>query len=282
MSHNPQTQAAARIYRKYNRLFWLGIIGIFLFPVLAMVVAAVVFSITKNSNYSAPIGLSSPLWLIAGVVLALFVRGARQNARRGLELAKLAESLQMDFALKASPAMLDLLKTISFMENPTTAKGRNVLISGDKNVPHFALDYFYSYDYGAMSFEADESMVIFPNLCPSIPDMFIFPMGFGDRLLTQVFGAFQQVPVPTAPEFPRHFRIGSAEPSAAQRVITPALLQVFHQNPKLSFVIDNGTLVVFFQLLNVPAKSYKQILGAAHQMASAVRAMVEPTRDVTR
>lgn len=273
MSQNPQTQAAARIYSKYNRLFWLGIIGIFMFPILALVVAAVVFSVTKNSNYSAPIGLSSPLWLIAGVALALFVRGARKNARRGLELAKLAESLQMDFALKASPAMLDLLKGISFMENPTTAKGRNVLISGDKNVPHFALDYFYSYDYGAMAFEADESMVIFPNLCPSLPDMFIFPMGFGDRLLTQVFGAFQQVPVPAAPEFPRHFRIGSVDTQAAQHVITPALLQVFHQNPKLSFVIDNGTLVVFYQLVNVPAKSYKQFLGAAHQMASAVRAI---------
>lgn len=273
MAQNPQFQEALQVYRKYNRLFWLGIIGIFLFPVLSLVVAAVVYSVTKDSNISSPIGLSSPLWMVAGVALALFVRSARKNARRGLELAKLAESLQLGFALKANSEMLDQLKSISFMANPTSAKGRNVLISPDKNLPHFALDYFYAYDYGAMSFEADESMVVFPNLCRSVPDMFIFPMGIGDRLLTKVFGAFQQVAVHAAPEFSKHFHVGSSDPIAAQRVITSALLQAFHQNPKLSIVIEGGTLVVFFQLLRVPPKSYTQFLGAPHQMATALRSV---------
>ena len=263
-------RAAVRKYRFYNRLYWLGVTGIFLFPVAAMIVAAVVFQITKNSNISAPIGLSSPLWLVAGVAIALLVRGSRKRARRSVELAKLAESLNLEFAMDASGSMMDLLKSISFMENPTSAKGRNVLVSADKSLPHFALDYFYAYDYGAVSFEADESLVVFPNLVPQLPDLFIFPMGIGDRLLSQVFGAFQQVSVPTAPEFPKHFRVGSSDPVAAQNVINVPLLQVFHQNPKLSLVIEDGTLIVFYQLQHVPPKSYKQFLSAAHQLALAV------------
>lgn len=263
-------RAAVRKYRFYNRLFWLGVTGIFLFPVVAMIVAAVVFQITKNSNISAPIGLSSPLWLVAGVAIALLVRGWRKRARRSVELAKLAESLNLEFAMDANGSMMDLLKSISFMENPTSAKGRNVLVSADKSLPHFALDYFYAYDYGAVSFEADESLVVFPNLVPQLPDTFIFPMGIGDRLLSQVFGAFQQVSVPTAPEFPKHFRVGSSDPVAAQNVINVPLLHVFHQNPKLSLVIEDGTLIVFYQLQHVPPKLYKQFLSAAHQLALAV------------
>jgi hypothetical protein len=185
-------------------------------------------------------------------------------------LAKLAESLNLEFAMDANGSMMDLLKSISFMENPTSAKGRNVLVSADKSLPHFALDYFYAYDYGAASFEADESLVVFPNLVPQLPDTFIFPMGIGDRLLSQVFGAFQQVSVPTAPEFPKHFRVGSSDPVAAQNVINVPLLHVFHQNPKLSLVIEDGTLIVFYQLQHVPPKLYKQFLSAAHQLALAV------------
>jgi hypothetical protein len=271
MIQSPSMRAAVRKYRFYNRLFWLGVTGIFLFPVAAMIVAAVVFQITKNSNISAPIGLSSPLWLVAGVAIALLVRGSRKRARRSVELAKLAETLNLEFAMDANGSMMDLLKSISFMENPTSAKGRNVLVSADKSLPHFALDYFYAYDYGAVSFEADESLVVFPNLVSQLPDLFIFPMGIGDRLLSQVFGAFQQVSVPTAPEFPKHFRVGSSDPVAAQNVINVPLLQVFHQNPKLSLVIEDGTLIVFYQLQHVPPKSYKQFLSAAHQLALAVR-----------
>jgi hypothetical protein len=270
MIKSPSMRAAVRKYRFYNRLFWLGVTGIFLFPVAAMIVAAVVFQITKNSNISAPIGLSSPLWLVAGVAMALLVRGSRKRARRSVELAKLAETLNLEFAMDANGSMMDLLKSISFMENPTSAKGRNVLVSADKSLPHFALDYFYAYDYGAVSFEADESLVVFPNLVPQLPDLFIFPMGIGDRLLSQVFGAFQQVSVPTAPEFPKHFRVGSSDPVAAHNVINVPLLQVFHQNPKLSLVIEDGTLIVFYQLQHVPPKSYKQFLSAAHQLALAV------------
>lgn len=270
MIQSPSMRAAVRNYRFYNRLFWLGVTGIFLFPVAAMIVAAVVFQITKNSNISAPIGLSSPLWLVAGVAIALLVRGSRKRARRSVELAKLAESLNLEFAMDANGSMMDLLKSVSFMENPTSAKGRNVLVSAEKSLPHFALDYFYAYDYGAVSFEADESLVVFPNLVPQLPDLFIFPMGIGDRLLSQVFGAFQQVSVPTAPEFPKHFRVGSSDPVAAQNVINVPLLQVFHQNPKLSLVIEDGTLIVFYQLQHVPPKSYKQFLSAAHQLALAV------------
>jgi hypothetical protein len=268
-------RAAVRKYRFYNRLFWLGVTGIFLFPVAAMIVAAVVFQITKNSNISAPIGLSSPLWLVAGVAIALLVRGSRKRARRSVELAKLAQSLNLEFAMEATGPMMDLLKSLSFMENPTSAKGRNVLVSSDKSLPHFALDYFYAYDYGAVSFEADESLVVFPNLVPQLPDLFIFPMGIGDRLLSQVFGAFQQVAVPIAPEFPRHFRVGSSDPVAAQNVINVPLLQVFHQNPKLSLVIEDGTLIVFYQLQHVPPKSYTQFLSAAHQLALAVSSSQE-------
>ncbi len=273
MNQDQSVNAARQRYRFYNRLFWWGVLGIVLFPVAALVVAMVAFQITKNSNVSAPIGLTAPLWSVAGVAIALLVRGARKRARRSVDLAELAGSLHLEFSMKASSSMTDLLKAISFMQNPTSAKGRNVLASVGKSLPYFALDYYYAYDYGAVSFEADESMVVFPELVPHLPDLFIFPMGIGDRLLSQIFGAFQQVNVPSAPEFPRHFRIGSADPATAERVIAVPLLQVFHQNPKLSLVIEDGTLIVFYQLQQVPPKAFAQFLSAANQLAQAVRAV---------
>ena len=111
-----------------------------------VIVAAVVYQITKNSNLSSPIGLSAPLWSVAGVAIALLVRGARKQARRGVDLARIAEEEQYEFALQAAQPVLELLRSISFMQNPTSAKGRNVLSSVDGTVRHFALDYFYAYE----------------------------------------------------------------------------------------------------------------------------------------
>ena len=276
MDQAQSKQAALQGYRFYNRLFWLGVLGIFLLPVAALVVAMIVFQITKNSNLSAPIGLSGPFWSVASLAMALLVRGSRKRARRSVDLAKLAETLYLEFALKAPGSMMELLKSISFMQNPTSAKGRNVLASVDKSLPHFALDYFYAYDYGAVAFEADESLVVFPDLVPHQPDLFVFPMGIGDRLLSQFFGAFQRVDVPAAPDFPKRFQVGSADPAAAERMFSVPLLQVFQQNPKLSLVIEDGTLIVFYQLQQVPPKAYPQFLSAANQLAQAVRAVQLP------
>lgn len=271
MVQTQSSQAALRRYRYWNRVFWLGILGIFLFPMVALVVAMVVFQVTKNSNISAPIGLSAPFWSVVSLAIALLVRGTRKRARRSVDLAKLAEELHLEFSMKATNSMMELLKSISFMQNPTSAKGRNVLASVDKTLPHFALDYFYAYEYGAVSFEADESMVVFPDLVPHLPDLFVFPMGIGDRLLSQFFGAFQQVNVPAGPEFPKHFHVGSADPTTAERMIGVPVLQVFHQNPKLSLVIENGTLIVFYQLQQVPPRAYTQFLSAGHQLAQSLR-----------
>jgi hypothetical protein len=273
MEQAQSKQAAIQGYRFYNRLFWLGVLGIFLLPVAALVVAMVVFQITKNSNLSAPIGLSAPFWSVASLAVALLVRGSRKRARRSVDLAKLTETLPLEFAMQASSSMMELLKSISFMQNPTSAKGRNVLVTVDKSLPHFALDYFYSYDYGAVAFEADETLAVFPDLVPHLPDLFIFPMGIGDRLLSQFFGAFQSVNVPAAPEFPKRFRVGSAESDTAERMMTAPLLQVFQQNPKLSLVIEDGTLIVFYQLQQVTPKAYVQFLSAANQLAQTVRAV---------
>ncbi len=266
-------QAALRKYRSLNRLFWLGLLGIVLFPVAAVIVAAVVYQITKNSNLSSPIGLSAPLWSVAGVAIALLVRGARKQARRGVDLARIAEEEQYEFALQAAQPVLELLSSISFMQNPTSAKGRNVLSSVDGTVRHFALDYFYAYDYGAVSFEADESLVVFPDLVPDLPDLCVFPMGVADRLLSQVFGAFQQVKLAAAPEFTKRFHVGSADPAAAQRMITVPLRQTLDRNPELSLVIEDGTLIVFSQLQLIPAPSYVEFLTAAKELALAVRAV---------
>lgn len=273
MGSSESLQAALKKYRSLNRLFWLGLLGIVLFPVAAVIVAAVVYQITKNSNLSSPIGLSAPLWSVAGVAISLLVRGARKQARRGVDLARLAEEEHYDFALQAAKPELDLLNSVGFMQNPTSAKGRNVLSSVDGTVRHFALDYFYAYDYGAISFEADESLVVFPDLVPDLPDLCVFPIGVADRLLSQVFGAFQHVELPSAPEFTKRFHVGSADPAAAQRMITVPLRKVLHQNPDLSLVVDNGTLIVFSQLQLIPAASYAGFLTAAKQLALAVRAV---------
>jgi hypothetical protein len=238
-----------------------------------MVVAMVAFQTTKNSNISAPIGLSAPFWSVASLALALLVRGSRKSARRSVELAKLSEVLHLEFSMNATEPIIKLLKSISFMQNPTTAKGRNVLSAVDKSMPHFALDYFYAYDYGAVSFEADESMVVFPELLPHLPDLFVFPKGVGDRILSQIVNSHQQVNVPAGPEFSKHFHVGSADPTTAERMIGVPVLQVFHQNPKLSLVIENGTLVIFYQLQQVPTKAYTQFLSVAQQLAHAFHAV---------
>ncbi len=273
MVQSESMQAAITKYRRLNRLFWLGLLGIVLLPVAALIVAMVVYQITKNSNLSSPIGLSAPLWSVVGLAIALLVRGARKQARRSVDLAQLAAEMHYEFALNASSSLLERLSSISFMQNPTSAKGRNVLSSVDENTPHFALDYFYAYDYGAVSFEADESLVVFPALVPHLPDLFVFPMGLGDRLLSQFFGAFQQVKVPAAPEFTKRFHVGSADPATAQRMISVPLRQVFHRNPELSLVVEEGTLIVFSQLQRIPVKSYRDFVSTANQLAQALRAV---------
>lgn len=252
-----------RHYRRLNRLFWLGVFGIILFPVLMLIVAAIAFRIA-GSEVSAPIGLSSPLGAVAAIALALLVRSSRRIARRSLDLGKWSESQGYRYSWKPAEEDWQLIGELSVWDNPTSMEARNLIAFEQSDVEIQIADFRSEHFYGAVTSWSEQTLIVFPNAVVEDLDLIVIPKGSADKLLgklinTGVDQRFRQLPLA------KNFQIacsGSFDTTELQKCLL-ALQPMFQQYPRMCLIVENGHIVLFQELRLLSVAELRPMLAAS-------------------
>lgn len=252
-----------RHYRRLNRLFWLGVWGIILFPVLMLIAAAIAFRVA-GSEVSAPIALSSPFGAVAAIALALLVRSSRRIARRSLDLGKWAESQGYRYSWKPAEEDWQLISELSVWDNPTSMEARNLIRFEQSDVAIQIADFRSEHFYGAVTWWSEQTLIVFPNAVDEDLDLIIVPKGTADKLLgklvkTGVDQRFHSLPLA------KNFQIacsGSFDTAELQKCLL-ALQPVFQQSPGMCLVVENGHVVLFQELRLLSVADIRPMLAAS-------------------
>lgn len=267
---NPSLADIQRHYRRLNRLFWLGILGVVLFPVLMVIIAAIVFQFA-GSDVSAPIGLSSPLGAVAAIALALFVRSSRRIARRSLDLGKWAESQGYRYTWKPAEEDCQLISELSVWENPTSMETRNLIQFEQGDVEIQIADFRSEHFYGAVTSWSEQTLIVLPNAVDEDLGLSIVPKGTADKLLGKLVNVgvderFRQLPLA------KSFQIGcsgSFDTAELQKCVA-SLQPVFQQYPKMCLIVENGHVVVFQELRLLTVADLRPMLAASWNARQAL------------
>ena len=252
-----------RHYRRLNRLFWLGLFGIILFPVLMLIVAAIAFRIA-GSEVSAPIGLSSPLGAVAAIALALLVRSSRRIARRSLDLGEWSESQGYRYSWKPAEEDWQLIGELSVWENPTSMETSNLILFERNDVEIQIADFRSEHFYGAVTSWSEQTLIVFPNSVDEGLDLRIFPKGTADKLLGKLANAgvderFRHLPLA------RNFLLGCSGAFDAKelQMCLASLQPVFQQYPRMCLIVENGHVVLFQELRLLSVAELRPMLAAS-------------------
>lgn len=262
-----------RHYRRLNRLFWLGILGIILFPVLMLIVAAIAFRI-GGSEVSAPIGLSSPFGAVAAIALSLLVRSSRRIARRSLDLGNWADSHGYQYSWKPVEDDWKLIGELSVWNNPTSMQARNLILFEQSQVEIQIADFRSEHFYGAVTWWSEQTLIVFPNSVDENLDLRIFPKGTPDKLLARLVneGADERLrQLPLARNF--HVGISGSFETAELHKCLVSMQSVFQQYPRLCLIVENGHVVLFQELRLLSAADLRPMLAAAWTVRQSLAAL---------
>ena len=257
---------AQRTYSRWNVWFWLFVACIPLGFILPLVVAVFAFKIWGDT-ISAPIGLSALLWPIAGVGGALLVRGARKRARRSLGIARLADARDWQFTTNPAPQKYEFFKTVSFMKDPHTCTGKNLVESHAGRFPWMALDYEYWYLYGTINEVGSHTIVAFLSGFEQLPEFAIIPIGVVGRIENLFLGKGGAIESPLDNQFNRLFGVYGDDAKAVQRCLSRKLIDMFLADRLLTAVVEGDRLFVFRRLTYVAADEYSEFLARTRAIA---------------
>ncbi|MBL8813912.1 MAG: hypothetical protein JNM43_27330 [Planctomycetaceae bacterium] len=252
-----------RHYGRLNKLFWMGVLGIVLGPVLMLVVAAIAFKIA-GSNVSAPIGLCSPFAAVAAIALALMVRSSRRIARRSLEKAKFAESVGYQYLWKPTSEETQMLQEMSLWDNPTSFVVTNLICTEQDGVDIQIADVRSEHFYGAATAWSEQTVLMFPDAVSDEFELRIMPKGRADKMLGKLvnYGADQRFSkLPLAANY--HIGCeGNIDMSALFECLT-ALTPLFQKNPQLCLAAENGNLILFSEMKLLSAPEIRPMLATS-------------------
>lgn len=250
-----------RHFGRLNRLFWIGILGIVLGPILMLVVAAIAFRIA-GSNVSAPIGLCSPFAAVAAIALALMVRSSRRIARRSLDIATFAESAGYRYSWKPASEETQLLEEMSLWDNPTSLNVSNLICTEQDGVDIQIADVRSEHFYGAATAWSEQTVVMFPDAVSDDFELRVMPKGRADKMLGKLvnYGADQRFSkLPLAANY--HIGCeGNVDMSALFECLT-TLTPLFQKNPQLCLAAENGNMILFREMKLLPALDIRPMLA---------------------
>lgn len=267
--------SAKRRYQRLNLVFWLGIAGIFLGPVVAVIVAMILFK-AIGSEVSSPVALSAPLWSVGALAVVLLVRSSRKSARRSVELSKLAAATGLEFLDRPDVKIVEFFRKISFMADPLDSKATNVLLGQPGGRRMVAADYRYSYFYGAFSVVGEETIVSFPESAPDDLELAIVPNSLADRLLDNLTGSRTAIKTPHFPQFEQRFYVFGGDQQYLASLLRPELVNLFLQDPKLTLVVEQGHVLVFRQMTYIPTSEYQDFIRKALALTRVVASANRP------
>lgn len=255
-----------RQYRRRNAWYWLFVGMIPLGIILPCGLSVAAYKIW-GAEVSAPIAYATPFCPLIGLAGMLLTRGARRRSRRSLEIASLADSYGLSFALEASPESLELLKNVSIMSAPQFQLGENELSGEVQGRALLALDYEYRYLLGSVSLVSKATLVVYRNGFEHLPAFSVIPISVMGQVENAILGKTNAIAFPHDPQFERMFGVVGPDPLAIQSCLAPQLVEFFKHDHLLTVLVENGQLIVFRRQTLLTADQYRAFLEQTYHLA---------------
>ncbi|MFO0979032.1 MAG: hypothetical protein U0996_21665 [Planctomycetaceae bacterium] len=252
-----------RHFSRLNRLFWIGILGIVLGPILMIVISAVAYK-AAGSNVSAPIALCSPFAAVASIALALLVRTSRRIARRSLAIATFAESSGYEYSWKPPAEKSQTIQELSLWENPTSLEVTNLICTEQDGVDIEIADVRSEHFYGAVTAWNEQTIVLFPDAVHDDFQLRIMPKGRADKILGKVvnYGADQRFnKLPLAANF--HIECSGSDDLPTLFEVLSTVTPLFQKNAQLCLTVENGHIILFREMHLLQASEIRPMLATA-------------------
>jgi hypothetical protein len=200
--------------------------------------------------------------LVGGILYATIrARKARTEAMR-----LVASTMGFAFEEKTAP---EALGAFPLLEHGRGREGRNVLTGTLASRPVTICDYRYVVQSGKSSHEVRQTVVVFTDAQPGLPDFELRPENVFHKL-GAVFG-YQDIDFDSSEEFSKQYLLRGTDEEAIRRVFNSGVLMLLSAQPGWSVQASAGRLMVFHAAKVAEAATIPSFAADALRIAGVFR-----------
>ena len=154
---------------------------------------------------------------------------------------------------------------------------KNLLHGTFKKRPIIAVEYSFNHFYGNRVLNTRQTIVVFTHEVHSMPDFAVVSQSYSEMLEQLIAGSpfGKKIKVPDEDDFNRHFTVAGQDRKALLACLSSDVIDVLLDDKQLTFVIQDGRLLVARQRVIVPAAEYEEFLLSASRLARELERAAE-------
>jgi hypothetical protein len=210
-----------------------------------------------------------PLFGLGGVLLMAF---DFRRSRRCLQLARQADALGLSYTYQPSReeiALFSSLKFVNMLRVTHAVADKNLLQGMFKKRSIIGVDFSFSHNYGNRLYNVQQTIVVFRESFQLLPDFVVVSLWMGEKFEQFIGGSpiGKKFKIPEEDEFNRLFSVAGERRSAILGCLTPKLIDLCLQDDRLTFLIQDGMLLVARRDTVLAANEYEDFLSTASLLA---------------
>jgi hypothetical protein len=235
----------ARIRKKRNltRIFFFGSIG---FMALSCLGGCGLAMLISNDTAKAVFGITGLLGPFVGLGGMILMWSDRSRYDRSLDLAREAEELDLDYREQPTKKQLAEVDGLQVFHDHTDDFARNCLDGEYKKTPLLVMDYNCSWGRGKSAYVIMQTVIVFPDALPDVPDLLLYPRGLLDKLADAVGLGGRPIPIPGEKEMNKEYGLYSEREKKAAELFTPEVADACLDERKIVLEVNRGTMLVYW------------------------------------
>jgi hypothetical protein len=157
------------------------------------------------------------------------------------------------------------VKEFQVFHDPTSEYARNGLEGEYKKTPVLIMDYSCAWGRGRFAYVIAQTIFVFPDALPEVPDLLLHPKGLLDKLTEAVGLGGRPIPVPDEKRLNKEYGLFSKAEKRAARLFTAEVADVCLDEKKLVLEVSRGSLLVFW------SETYVKPGDLQDHLATAIR-----------
>jgi hypothetical protein len=166
-------------------------------------------------------------------------------------------------------AFLSLFKFVNMLRVTHAVADKNLLQGTFKKRCIAAVDFSFNHYYGNRLCNVQQTIVVFREGFELLPDFVVVSLWMGERFEQFIGGApiGKKFKVPEEDEFNRLFSVAGERRSEILGCLTPNVIDLCLRDDRLTFVIQDGMLLVARRDTILAANDYESFSRTASQLA---------------
>ena len=271
--HNAEEIAKLRRWRlRSSILFFASLIEMPLTLIVACGVTGFINMHNLGLQYAQISMLCAILLPLVGLAGVLLMRFDRRHSARALEIARLADERGLRYTYQPDGddlAFMAAFKFINLERVMEGGSGKNLMQGTFKKRPLTAVDYSYNHFYGNKVLNTQQTIVVFTEGFDSLPEFVVVKQWFGEKLEQLIAGTpfGKKFKIPDEDEFNQHFIVAGNERKEILACLTSQVIDRMLDDHRLTFLIQDGMLLVARQGTIISEREYEDFLLAASKLA---------------